>query len=156
MAPGGTGVTPPRWAVLTVWAVVNSVNVLQTVGFATRLNAPSVNRAAGVVMAALAIPATMALVAFLRNRSGWLLVAGPVVYDAFIVLMLVVDYWLVIEFRSPRRPEILVPYLLLFFGSILLMGLPMFRIDRRLWAVTVATAIALLGSMVWALDAGVG
>jgi hypothetical protein len=149
-------VTQPRWAVLTVWAVVNAVNVLQTLGFATRLNAPSVNQAAGVVMAVLAVPSTMALVAFLRNRSGWLLVAGPVVYDAFIVLMLVVDYWLVIEFRSPRRPEILVPYLVLFFGSILLMGLPMYRIDRRLWAVTVATTIALLGSMVWALNAGVG
>ena len=148
--------TQPRWAVLTVWAVVNAVNVLQTVGFATRPNAPWVNQAAGVVMAVLAIPATTALVAFLRNRSGRLLVAGPVVYDAFIVLMLVVDYWLVIEFRSPRRPEILVPYLVLFFGSILLMGLPMFRIDRRLWAVTVATTIILLGSMVWALDAGVG
>ena len=28
------------------------------------------------------------------------------------------------------------PYLLLFFGAILLMGLPMFRMDRRLWLVT--------------------
>ena len=73
--------TQPRWAVLTVWAVVNAVNVLQTVGFATRPSAPRVGQPAGVVMAALAIPATMALVAFLRNRSGWLLVAGPVVYD---------------------------------------------------------------------------
>jgi len=36
-----------------------------------------------------------------------------------------------------------VPCLLLFFGAIL----PMFRMDRRLWLVTVATTVMLLGSM---------
>ena len=56
----------------------------------------------------------------------------------------------------PRRTEILVPCLVLFFGSILLMGAPMLRIDRRLWAVTAATSLLLLGSMVWALSIGVG
>jgi hypothetical protein len=54
------------------------------------------------------------------------------------------------------RYGILVPYLLLFFGSILLMGLPMFRLDRRLWLVTVATTVLLLGSMVIAMRKGVG
>ena len=158
--PGGVTAagtaTSPRWAVLTVWAVVNAVNVLQSVGFVTRPTAPEVNRVAGVVMAALAIPATAALVAFVQHRSGWRLVAGPLVYDAFIVLMLVVDYWIAVEFRSPQRAEILVPYLALFFGSIVLMGVPMFRIDRRLWAVTALTTVALITSMVWALAVGVG
>ena len=51
------------------------------------------------------------------------------------------------EFRSPMRYSILVPYLVLFFGAILLMGLPMFRLDRRLWLVTVATTVLLLGLM---------
>ena len=36
-------------------------------------------------------------------------------------------------FCSPARTSIRVPYLLLFFGAILPMGLPMFRMDRRLW-----------------------
>jgi len=146
----------PRWALLTVWLVVNAVNVLQTVGFLTRPRAPEVNRVAGLVMTILAVPATAALVAFVRNRSGWRLIAGPLVYDGFILVSLVVDYWLAIEFRSPRRPEILIPYLVLFFGAIFLMGVPMFRVDRRLWAVTALTTIALLVSMVWALGVGVG
>ena len=38
---------------------------------------------------------------------------------------------------------VLVPYPLLFFGAIL----PMFRMDRKLWLVTAATIILLLGSM---------
>jgi hypothetical protein len=49
-----------------------------------------------------------------------------------------------------------VPYLLLFFGAILLMGLPMFRMDRRLWLITVATTILLLASMGVAMRKGVG
>ena len=49
-----------------------------------------------------------------------------------------------------------MPYLGLFFGSILLMGLPMFRLDRRLRLVTVATSAALVGAMTAAMRAGVG
>jgi hypothetical protein len=49
-----------------------------------------------------------------------------------------------------------VPYLLLFFGAILLMGLPMFSMDRRLWLVTVATTVLLLGAMGVAMYVGVG
>ncbi len=51
---------------------------------------------------------------------------------------------------------ILVPYLVFFFGAILLMGLPMFRINRLLWLVTVATTVLLLGSMSVATFKGVG
>ena len=53
------------------------------------------------------------------------------------------------------RYSILVPYLLLFFGSILLMGLQMFRLDRRLWLVIVTTTVLLLGSMGIAMHKGV-
>jgi hypothetical protein len=142
--------------VLTVWGVVNAVTVLQSVGFATRPLAPEVNAVAGLVMAVLAIPATAALVGFVRAGSGWRLVVGPAVYDLFIVFMLIVEDWLALEFRTPPRPEILIPYLVLFFGSIILMGAPMLRIDRRLWAVTAATSALLLATMAWALSIGVG
>jgi hypothetical protein len=57
---------------------------------------------------------------------------------------------------DPRRPEILIPYLVLLFGSIVLMGAPTLRIDKRHWAVTAATSALLIGSMVWALNVGVG
>ena len=80
---------------------------------------------------------------------------GPALFLVFVAFSIAVDYAWPVEFRSPVRPEILVPYLLLFFGSILLMGLPMFRLDRRLWLVTVATTVLLLGSMVFAMRQGV-
>ncbi len=148
----------PWWAALTVWGVVNAVNVLQGVGFLSRVRTGSMalNHMLGYVMILLAVPAAIALAAFGRTGAGWLHWAGPAVYLAFVVLMLVVDYIWPVEFRSPMRYEILIPYLLLFFGAILLMGLPMFRMDRRLWLVTVATTVLLLGSMGVAMRKGVG
>lgn len=148
----------PWWAALTVWGVVNAVNVLQAAGFLARVRTGSmaINHILGYAIAALAAPATLALVAFWRARADWLQWIGPVVYVAFVALMVGVEYVWPVEFRSPARYGILVPYLLLFFGAILLMGLPMFRMDRQLWLVTVATTILLLGAMGIAMQKGVG
>ena len=73
-------------AALVVWLVVNAVNLLQSVGFATRPFAPEVNPVLGLVIAALAIPATWALLVFRRRRAGWLFLAGPLAFDAFVLL----------------------------------------------------------------------
>ena len=148
----------PWWAALTVWGVVNAVNVLQTAGFLSRVRTGNmeVNHLIGYVMIALAVPSIFALVGFVRADAGWFHWIGPAVFVAFIVLMVVVDYAWPVEFRSPMRYDILVPYLVLFFGSILLMGLPMFAANRGLWLVTVTTTVVLLGSMGLAMLKGVG
>lgn len=147
----------PWWAAMTVWAVVNAVNLLQAIGFASRITTGNqdLNRALGYGIAGLALPALVALVALVRARAGWLHAAGPCVFIAFVALMLVVDYCMPVEFRSPARPAILVPYLLLSFGAILLMGLPMYRLHRGLWLVTAATTVLLLASMGVAMRRGV-
>lgn len=148
----------PWWAALTVWGVVNAVNVLQAVGFLSRVPTGSmtVNHLLGRVMIGLAIPAVAAIVAFVRAGAGWRHLIGPSVFLAFVAMMVVVEYAWPVEFRSPMRYGILVPYLVLFFGAILLMGLPMFRLNRLLWLVTVATTVLLLGSMGVAMSKGVG
>jgi hypothetical protein len=148
----------PWWAALTVWIIVNAVNLLQAAGFLSRLPSGSmrVNHILGYVIIALALPAAVALVAFVRARAGWLHWIGPAVYLAFIVILIVVDYAWPVEFRSPRRPAILVPYLVLFFGAILLMGLPTYRANRALWLVTLVTTLLLLLSMGIAMRRGVG
>ena len=146
------------WAALTVWGVVNAVNLLQAAGFLSRVPTGSraINRLLGYVMVALAIPAAFALFVMIRKQVGWRQWIGTATYLAFVVFLVIVEYLLAVEFRSPVRAGILVPYLALFFGSILLMGLPMFRLNRRLWLVTVATTTLLLASMGVAMRAGVG
>ncbi|HOZ38550.1 MAG TPA: hypothetical protein PLH64_07385 [Anaerolineaceae bacterium] len=148
----------PWWAALITWGVVNLVNLLQSAGFLSRIITKSIaiNHSLGYGIMALAIPAVIALVAFVRARADWQQWIGLAVFLAFLALMIAAEYIWQVEFRSPARYEILAPYLILFFGSILLMGLPMFRMDRRLWLVTVATSILLLGSMLMAMRKGVG
>ena len=147
----------PWWAALTVWGVVNAVNVLQAAGFLSRVRTGSmaVNHLLGYVIIVLAIPSIVAIVAFVRAGTGWRHWVGPAVFLTFIALMVVVDYARPVEFRSPMRYHILVPYLVLFFGAILLMGLPMFRLNRQLWFVTVTTTVLLLGAMGVAMRKGV-
>ena len=120
-----------------------------------RTGSMAANHSLGYVILLLAIPSLAALIAFLRAGAGWRHWIGPAVFLAFIALMAVVDYAWPVEFRSPVRYEILVPFLVLFFGAILLMGLPMFRLDWRLWLVTVVTTVLLLGSMGIAMRKGV-
>ena len=143
-------------AASVVWVVVNAVCLLQAIGFATRPFAPEVNPVLGLVIAALALPATWALIVFVRERAGWRHVIGPVVFDAFVLFMLVVEHVADVEWRDPVVPAVLVPYLVLFFGSIVLMGAPMFRIDRRRWLVTAVTASLLIAAMLYATAMGVG
>lgn len=149
--------TTPWWAALTVWGVVNAVNVLQAIGFLSRVpsGGTDVNKQIGYGIIILVVPAAVAMVAFARSAAGWLYLAGPAVYVIFITFMIIVDYAFPIEFRSPARHSILVPFLVLFFGAILLMGLPMFRMNRQLWFVTVVTTTLLLGAMGIAMRKGV-
>ena len=148
----------PWWAALIVWGVVNAINLLQAAGFLSRVwtGSMAINHILGYAIVALAVPSTAALVAFVRAGAGWRHWLGPAAFLVFVLFMVAVEDVWPVEFRSPARYAILVPYLLLFFGSILLMGLPMFRMDRRLWLVTVATSVLLLGSMMVAMYAGVG
>ena len=108
------------------------------------------------ILRMVVVPALIALVAFLRARADWRQWIGLAIFLAFLTLMITVEYIWQVEFRSPIRYEILVPYLLLFFGSILLLGLPTFSMDRCLWLVTVATIVLLMSSMVLAMRKGVG
>jgi len=146
------------WAVIAVWCIVNAVNLLQGFGFLSRVRTRSMtlNHKLGYVMIALSLPAAAALIAFIRAGAGWLQWTGLLVYLAFILLMVMVDYLRPVEFRAPVRYTILVPYLVLFFGSILLMGLPMYNLNQLLWLVTAASSIFLLISMGIAMRKGVG
>jgi hypothetical protein len=148
----------PWWAALTVWGVVNAVNLLQAAGFLSRVvtGSRAINQLLGYGVVALGVPAFLAIIAFVRVRASWRQWIGPAVFLTFLAFMIIVEYIWRVEFRSPMRYDILVPYLVLFFGSILLMGLPMFRMDRRLWLVTAATSVLLLGAMGFAMYAGVG
>ncbi len=148
----------PRWAAVTIWAVVNALNLLQGVGFLSRVLTGSLafNHLLGYLVILLALPSVVAAVAMVKSKTVWIHWLGTVLFLLFVIVLVLTDYVLHVEFRSPARPGVLVPFLVLFFGSILLMGLPMFWLNRQLWLVTVATTAFLLGSMGFAMQKGVG
>jgi hypothetical protein len=76
-----------------VWGVVNAVNVLQSAGFFSRVitGNRAINHLLGYGIVALAIPATLAMVALVRARAGWQYWIGSAAFLAFVVLMIVVD-----------------------------------------------------------------
>jgi len=84
----------PWWAALTVWAVVNLVNLLQSAGFISRVvtGNQTINQLLGLGILVLALPAGLALAAFIRARTAWSQWIGPAVFLAFIALMIGVDY----------------------------------------------------------------
>lgn len=142
-------VSGPWWALVVVWAVTNAVNVLQAAGFVSRAvtGERTLNHTLGYGIMALAVPATIAIVGFGLAGAGWLAWIGPSVFLAFLAVLLVVDYLRPVEFREPVRGGVLVPYLVLFYGAIGVMGFPMFLLDRRLWLVTLATTAVHLVAM---------
>lgn len=156
--PQARGRVEPWWAALTVWAIVNLVCLLQAAGFLSRIatGTHDINRVLGIAIFALAIPASVALGAFARSGAKWVHMAGPASFIAFCLFGLAVERVWPVEFRNPMLPLVLVPYLVLFFGSIVLMGAPMYRISRRRWLVTAVSATILVLSMLAAMRAGVG
>jgi len=64
----------PWWAALTIWGVLNVLNLLQTAGFLSRMHSGSmaVNHVLGYGVILLAIPSTWGLVASVRAGAGWL------------------------------------------------------------------------------------
>lgn len=143
----------PDWL---VWCTVNVVCVAQTIGFFSRTSGPKVQFAMGIVIMAMAVPACIALVRDLdAGRPLWQWI-GPAVFIVFAVMELLVDHVTRIEFRNPPRATILVPYLILFFGGILLMGIRMYPVSKPLWGVTAVSATLLIWSMIWAHGKGVG
>jgi hypothetical protein len=90
----------PWWAALTVWVIVNSVNLLQAAGFLSRVRTGSmaINHLLGYIIIGLAVPAAIAFIAILRSGAGWLHWLGPAVFLAFVVLLVVVEYIRPVEF----------------------------------------------------------
>jgi hypothetical protein len=139
-----------------VFAVVNVTTTAQTAGFLSRPTGPRLQRLAGIVIIVMAAPAAAALALDLgAGREAWRW-AGLVLFVLFACMSLRVDYMRPVEFRRPPRARILAPYLLLFFGSIVLMGLSLYPVSRPLWAITGVTTAALLAAMVRAQLKGLG
>lgn len=101
--------------------IINIFNLAVFALFLSRVKKPEISKKIGVFSLLVGIP-TLIIAIFniilLREWWYWLF---PMLLVGFMVFCLIVDYVKKIEFRNPRKLSILIPFLVIFYISIILM-----------------------------------
>lgn len=106
---------------ISEFIIINLFNLAVFALFLSRVKKPTVSKKIGAFSLSLGIPtAIIAIVNIIFRREWWYWVF-PLILVGFIVFALIVDYIKKIEFRNPRKKSILIPFLILFYVSIILM-----------------------------------
>ena len=106
---------------LSEFIFINIFNLTVFILFISRVKKPGISRKIGLFNLALGIPIfIIGLFNLILFRDWWYWVF-PFLLTIFIAFTLIVDYILKLQFRNPRKLSILVPFLLLFYISIILM-----------------------------------
>jgi hypothetical protein len=87
----------------------------------------------GWVAYALAIPAVVVSILLLLNGKSWSFWLGGFLFMIFSLFGYWVDYIADISFRSPFRPDVGVPYVILYLGSLMFYWWPVGMLSRPLW-----------------------
>jgi hypothetical protein len=141
---------------LGIFILAVLINVLSTFLFLGRIYWPAQTRVLGAITIGMGVPTfALGLAAALQGYElgYWLF---PMLYSAFAVFALIVDYILDIEFRQPRRLGILIPFLLLYFISLIGMWGMLWNLGIVFWAVAGLTYFAMVASSIYAARRGYG
>ncbi len=129
--------TEYRPADLTIFLIANIVNVFMIGIFLSRpFGLKGLEHTLGAIQIALVVPTAIAVAANLRAGREWWTVALPALLIAFLLVELVLDYVLKVDFRHTR---LLGPYLGLYYLALMGMIGYSFAIGKRYGAVTLAT-----------------
>ncbi len=127
------------WLILVV-AITS--NVLTILVFASRPRHPARAKAFGLGFIALAVPAAVIIVTFVEEGRPWGYFIPPALFITFVILVLLLDYILRIEFRSPPRYNIMGPFLLLYYIAQMGMWGLTWDLGLAIWGFTGATYFA--------------
>jgi hypothetical protein len=89
----------------------------------------------GWIVYALCIPAVVISVILLLGGKSWSFWLGGFLFLLFAAFGYWVDYVAQIEFRSPLRLSILLPYIFLYLATVMFYWWPLWPLSRLLWAV---------------------
>lgn len=121
---------------LTVFTLANLMNIIMVIIFLSRVAGATHSTIAGVIWVVFIIVLTIVVVLNVRGRREWWTIALPSLMIAFLILELILDYLLQIDFRSTR---LLGPYLLLYYAAILGMIGYAFQIGKSYGFITLLT-----------------
>jgi len=89
----------------------------------------------GWIIYALCIPAVVISIILLRGEKSWSFWLGGFLFLAFAIFGYWVDYVAQVQFRSPLRFSILVPYVFLYLATVMFYWWPIADLSRSLWFV---------------------
>ena len=126
-----------------------ALQIALIVFFATRTWAYATALEFGWIIYALALPALVVSLVLIGAGRPWYQWLAGIAYTAFAIFGYVVDIARPIAFRDPAYGPVLVPYVVLYVGSLMFYWFPVGRLSRRLWFVygglyVVSTALNVL------------
>jgi len=141
---------------LLLFLIINSANIIISSIFVLRVKKPELERVLGILYISLGIPTLIITIFNLYFQREWWYWVYPIIFLIFIVFELIIDYIKKIEFRNPRNNRILVPYLILYYISILLMWGLTWTLGILYGAITGFTYFLQFGCSIYASKQGVG
>jgi hypothetical protein len=127
-------------ALFVIFAFLTQALVIAN--FAARNWRPSLEIEYGWLIYAMGIVAIPLAILFLAGRQPWYIVTAPIVYSVWAALGYSVDRCRQVEWRSPPRWSIFIPYVGLFMASQFFFWIPLWYIGLGYWvAYTVAYAV---------------
>ncbi len=92
----------------------------------------------GPIVYALSIPAVVVSAVLLAGGKPWGLWLGGFLYLVWALFGYMVEYARRIEWRSPIRPGVFVPYVLLYLATVMFYWFPLALVAKGLWYVYAA------------------
>jgi hypothetical protein len=141
---------------LGVFALATAVNLVSAAMFWARVHRPGWATPLGVVAILLGLPALALTVAGAMGDISWTRWLFPLLYAVFAAVTLLLDFILKVEFRSPRRPSILVPYLILYYFPLVAMWGMLWDLGFGYWAANGVSYFAMVATSLHAVRKGAG
>ena len=119
-----------------VFTLANLMNIIMVIIFVSRVSGVPRSSIIGAIWVGFIVVLSIVVVLNVRGRREWWTIALPSLMIAFLVLELILDYFLKIDFRNTR---LLGPYLLLYYAAILGMIGYTFQIGKIYGFITLLT-----------------
>lgn len=141
---------------MLVFFIINCANLIISAIFILRVKKPRLEHGLGLLYNALGIPTLVIIILNIYFQREWWFWIFPSLFLTFIIFELIIDYIKKIEFRNPRNNRILVPFLLLYYISIILMWGLTWALGVIYGAISGITYFLQLGCSIYAGKHGVG
>jgi hypothetical protein len=139
-----------------LFITVNSINIFTFLMFFSRVQWEKASSIFGFITLLYSIPALIISVSNLRDKKPFFSWFPALIYVAWTIMDILVDYVYKIEFRSPMRSALLVPFLILFYFSITGMSFSFWKSNFIYWLISGITCVLNLSGAVYALLNGKG